>query len=95
MSKQVTKVKNRRTSKFLTKRSLYQLKKNAVIHPLTFAKLNGGSLTLKCSEGVYMMGFSSEKLKTNACGASFQEAYRNLLRNFYEKLEWLNSKYVA
>ena len=92
---QTTKVRNRRASKFLTKRNLYQLKKDAVINPLDFVRKYGGSLTMKTKEGLYYFGFSSEKIKTHAWGCSFPAAYRELLKKFHEKLDWLNSKITS
>lgn len=83
------------SSKVQRRRKLYQVRKSVLINPLNFARQHRASLTMKYENGLYYFGLSSEGIKPHAWGSSFQEAYKNLLRNFYEKLEWLNSKNVA
>lgn len=72
-----------------------RVQRRQLINPLDFARLHGGSLRMKVVEGSHYFGFVSEAIKVHAWGNSFDKAYKNMLKNFHEKVDFLNSKAIA
>lgn len=60
---------------------------SAVQNPLSFAKANGGSLTMKHQGGAYCVAFRSTSIKAHGWGGSIQKAYENMLQHFEAKNE--------
>lgn len=87
-------LKNQKPALSAKKSSRVQ-RRQQLINPLDFARLHGGSLRMKVVEGSHYFGFVSEEIKVHAWGNSFEKAYKNMLKNFHEKVDLLNSKAIA
>lgn len=68
------------------------VKQSNEVAPLEFAKAHNGKLTMKYIQGIWKVAFISERISTHAYGSTLENAYRNMLKAYEEKDEYIIRK---